>query len=105
MKRIYLAGPMRGLAHGNYPAFDRWAIALREQGYEVVNPADIDRAMGLTGEESNWPRPLLRKLIMRDLKHLVTCDILALMPGWETSKGCAVEIALAEFVGMKVIYL
>ena len=40
---LYLAGPMRGIAFYNFPMFDRVAAALRDVGYEVINPADEDR--------------------------------------------------------------
>ena len=40
---IYVAGPMRGHDDYNYPAFDRQKQVLEEQGWNVVNPADLDR--------------------------------------------------------------
>ena len=40
---IYVAGPMRGFENYNYPAFDRCARVLRDQGCDVINPAELDR--------------------------------------------------------------
>ena len=40
---IYIAGPMRGVEEYNYPAFDRQAAALEKQGWQVINPAEMDR--------------------------------------------------------------
>lgn len=40
--RIYLAGPMRGYAEFNFPAFHAAAARLREQGHTVFNPAERD---------------------------------------------------------------
>ena len=43
---IYIAGPMRGYEDGNFPAFDRQARVLEEQGWIVINPAEMDRQEG-----------------------------------------------------------
>jgi hypothetical protein len=53
---IYLAGPMRGVAAYNFPAFDRAAEYLRSLGHGVVSPAEIDRAHGFD-EDSPEPTP------------------------------------------------
>ena len=45
-KRLYIAGPMRGIPQYNFPVFDAArdkAIAL---GWDAVSPADLDRANG-----------------------------------------------------------
>ena len=39
---IYVAGPMRGYENYNYPAFDRCSRVLREQGWNAINPAELD---------------------------------------------------------------
>lgn len=38
--RVYLAGPMTGIADYNFPAFNAAAARLRAVGFDVVNPAD-----------------------------------------------------------------
>ena len=40
--RIYLSGPMSGWPDLNFPAFHAAAALLRGQGFEVVNPAEIN---------------------------------------------------------------
>ncbi len=42
MKKVYLAGPMRGLPLFNFPAFADAAAKLRAQGYDVFSPAERD---------------------------------------------------------------
>ena len=91
--RIYLSGPMSGIPENNFPAFHMWAARLREDGYEVVSPAEIQEA-------ESW------ELCLRaDLREMCTCDAIALMPGWEGSKGANLELHVAHRIGMRVIHL
>jgi hypothetical protein len=93
MKRIYLSGPMTGIADNNFPAFHDWAAKLRDQGFDVVSPAEIQVA-------GTW------ELCLRaDLRELCTCDAIALMPGWENSKGANLELHVAHRLGMEVMHL
>lgn len=92
--RVYLSGPMAGLPEHNFPAFHAHAKKLREAGYDVVNPAEIDNA-GKTWEGC----------LRADLREMCTCDAIALMPGWETSKGANLELHVAHRLGMKVLHL
>ena len=93
MKRVYLSGPMTGIADNNFPAFHEWAARLRAQSYDVVSPAEIQEA-------GTW------ELCLRaDLRELCTCDAIALMPGWENSKGANLELHVAHRLGMGVIHL
>lgn len=93
MKRIYLSGPMSGIADNNFPAFHEWAARLRAQGYDVVSPAEIEEA-------GSW-----EMCLRADLRELCTCDAIALMPGWENSKGANLELHVAHRLGMQVLHL
>ena len=100
--KCYLAGPMRDIPQFNFPAFDRAAKLLREAGYDVVSPAEMDRAAGI--DEHTGVVPCLRGCMRRDLNAILDeCDTIALLPGWQRSKGCAVEVALGLFLGLKFI--
>lgn len=100
--RLYLAGPMRGIPDYNFPAFDRYAAALRAQGHVVFSPADGDRWLLLsTGRE-----PEARACFELDTQWLCReAEAIILMPGWEFSKGATAEKALAEALGLGVTYL
>jgi len=96
MKKVYLSGPMAGLPDHNFPAFHKWAKALREAGYEVINPAEINADHdGKTWEDC----------LRNDVKELCGCDAIALMPGWEKSKGENLELHIAHRLGLEVIHL
>jgi len=116
--RIYLAGPMSGLPHFNFPAFHTAAYTLRRQGHEVFNPAeeDIKRHNGvdisltnhlgspeLAAEQFGFS---LREALAGDFEYICrTADAIAMLPGWENSKGARAEHAAAVALGHAILYL
>jgi hypothetical protein len=83
--RVYLCGPMSGLPDLNHHAFHRAQGQLEARGFEVVSPAR------LVTDGRAW------HLAMRVcLHHLVTCDQIALLPGWPQSKGARRELEVAH---------
>jgi hypothetical protein len=91
--KIYLAGPMSGLPDYNYPAFNAAAKALRELGHHVENPA----------ENPQPPCRTWHAYMRQAVAQLVRCEAVALMPGWESSKGANLEHRLAQDLGLLVI--
>lgn len=100
---IYIAGPMRNLPLYNFPAFDEAAKRFRDAGWQVVNPADLDRAVGVTEHTDPLPKNFMRQALQRDLSAICdSCDAIALLPGWQKSDGVRVELSLAEALGLDV---
>ena len=98
---VYLAGPMRGIPEFNFPAFDMAALTLRKHGHEVFSPADNDRQKGYDKLELDGK--VMRCMIMDDLNYIANeADAIALLPGWQKSKGVAAEVALAKFLSLKI---
>lgn len=91
--RVYVAGPMTGIADYNYPAFNAVADQLRAQGYEVENPADHGIVEG-----AQWA-----DYMAYDLTRLGLCGVIALLPDWEKSQGARLEVLIAERLGMMVV--
>jgi nucleoside 2-deoxyribosyltransferase len=91
--RIYLAGPMTGKPDLNFPAFHHMAAQLRSQGFEVVNPAEVNPDQTMPWEEC----------MRRDIAELVRCDYIYLLPGWEQSKGATLEHHIADRLGMGIM--
>lgn len=116
MLRVYLAGPM---ATGTMPdgrdriparrlaAFDRAEAWLRAHAamwlpttiadkhryaaLMLYNPATVYRQF------PTRPRALALRF---DVRHLTGCDLLLLMPGWENSAGCSLEVHCAQACGI-----
>lgn len=90
MTRIYLAGPMSGIEAFNFPAFNAEAARLRALGYHVENPAE-------NPEQASWA-DYMRVAI----PQMLTCDIVALLPGWSDSRGALLEQRIAFQLGMEI---
>ena len=84
--RLYLAGPMSGIAAYNYPQFNRVADWLRKRGHEVFNPAE-------NKDGGTFQR---RSFYMRlDIPALLKSEGLVLMNGWRQSRGANLEAWIA----------
>ena len=113
--KVYLAGPMRGIPEFNFPAFHKAAAMLREARYTVFNPAERDEAAHGKGVNASPTGDLkdiahtgfsLREALAADTEFICKeADAIALLPGWENSKGARAELALAEALGLEVIRL
>lgn len=102
-KSCYIAGPMRNCKLFNFPAFDEAADKLRNLGFEVVNPAEIDRAQGFDPAKHDLSFfPDFSKVIQRDLQAVMDTDCTVLLPGWEKSTGAQAEMALARWAGKEI---
>lgn len=113
-KTYYLAGPMSGIPFFNFPKFHQITKELRDAGYNIISPAELDspeiqaEAMqskdglingampadvkdGKVGGET-WGQILARDVrIVADEVDGVIC-----MDGWEKSRGARLEVFVAS---------
>ncbi|MFP3799460.1 DUF4406 domain-containing protein [Paraburkholderia sp. SIMBA_027] len=92
--RIYVAGPMTGLPDLNFPRFHAEAARLRALGHEVINPAEINPDVGMKWADA----------MRADIRELVTCDGICLLPGFEGSRGARLERHIALELGLEIMY-
>ena len=78
-RRVYIAGPMTGIAELNRPAFFAAEEYLKGQGAIVMNPAVLP-----DGFEHHQYMKIAISMLMQ-------CDVVAFLPGWQESKGARVE--------------
>jgi phage N-6-adenine-methyltransferase len=93
-RKLYLAGPMTGLASMNHAAFIDAAVRLRFLGFDVISPAEL-----------NPPSRDWASALKVTIPALMRCDAVALLPGWEHSRGAALEVQLARQCEMELIPL
>jgi hypothetical protein len=89
---IYISGPMTGYPEFNFPLFNRVADNFRKLGYQIINPAEI-----------NQPVQTWESCMRQDIKELMNANKVAVLPGWEKSKGARIEVFLACQLGMDVV--
>jgi hypothetical protein len=77
----------------NYPAFEAETARLRSLGFHVENPSE--NPAPLCGSWAGYMR--------LGIAQLVTCDMVALLPGWDRSRGAVIECDLAHKLGMPIV--
>ncbi len=110
---IYIAGPMRNIEDFNFPAFDRQAKILRDQGWTVINPAEIDRELGSPSSDPMEYDPatnyddheFMRIALKRDTEVICEdCTAIYMLSRWEMSRGAKCEWHLAKALGLDIFY-
>lgn len=115
--KVYLAGPMRGMPEFNFPAFHKAAATLRALGHEVFNPAEQDNlrhGTNISKGNATGDAKLayaqhgltIRDALGIDLAWICAeADAVALLPGWQNSKGATAERATAIALGLVIAEL
>lgn len=86
---IYISGPMSNLPAHNFPAFNAAADQLRAAGYDVLNPAAYGEG------EMTWA-----DYLRRDLRDVLNAGGVAVLSGWQNSRGACLEVHVADELGV-----
>lgn len=89
----YVSGPMTGMPGLNFDLFNQTTAEMRAAGYTVVNPAEIN-----PDPKADW-----KDCMRADIRALMDCRGIVLLPGWENSRGARLELANAEALQFKVL--
>lgn len=87
----YIAGQMTGYQDFNYPAFNAAAAQLRAMGYRVENPAE-------NPEQPDW-----QGYMRAGITQLMRCGGIAMLPGWQQSRGASLEHFIAQRLGLQIV--
>lgn len=99
--RIYLSGKITGREKEDYTRqFARAESFYKSGGFDVVNPVKISEVILKQNPDAKW-----EDFMKKDLEALKTCTHIALLEGWEQSKGAKIEKAEAEKSGIEIMYL
>lgn len=101
--RVFISGPMRGIPYYGFPAFDEAKAAFEAVGFEVVTPADLDRAVGFDAmtlpADTDWNAEAgfdIRAAMKRNIDALLDCDGVVFLRDWNRSHGCHIEMDIAQ---------
>ena len=107
--KVYLAGKIRGLPQFGREAFRKGAAELRSAGHEVFCPAEnTERLYGAAVYEADHgdeeAAGIDRRLVFGlDLDWICRhAEVVALLPGWETSPGATAERAVALALDLQI---
>lgn len=94
-RRVYVAGRITGLPKEQVQTkFSNITARLADMGYTVVNPAEA------LEDERSW-----KDAVRNDIKKMLECDEVHLLPDWKESRGAQLERDIALRLGMQVVYL
>ena len=96
--KVYVCGPITGLPNMNREAFASAAKQLQDLGHQPVNPHET--CATIVQEHTGTSDELWQKCMRADIRELMTCDCLVLLPGWHESKGAKLELELAMRLGI-----
>jgi hypothetical protein len=92
---------MTGIPEWNYPAFHEASETLRAMGDEPLNPAiqDLDFARA----HQDDPELIRQTYLRHDLLLLSQATRIAVLPGWENSKGATWEVSVGRMLGLPIV--
>ena len=99
--KYYICGPMSNLPNLNFAAFEEATKRLRSLGHEVWSPHEHPAA-GF--DESNWSVPDGYRAGMKlDLPAVLDSEAVAVLHGWQASKGAALELQTAMLCNIPIV--
>ena len=106
---LYLAGPMRGYPRWNFDAFEHATKTLRYHRNTVRSPHEHDLDIGLDPDapdaDAQAEGSNLAECLRWDFVQVCEAGNVVLLPGWEASTGCAMELRVARDVRANVYEL
>ena len=90
---VYLSGPITG---------ERYAKEKFEKAEKVIRMAAANTKTGvyIMNPFARHPAGLSNEQYMKlSFAEIECCTDLALLPGWDDSDGCSIELAYADYIG------
>lgn len=98
MYKVYISGKISGLPMEEVAVkFEKAERFLAGCGYSVVNPVKLDHS---DNPAKNW-----EAYMKTDIKALMDCNYIALLPCWRQSPGALIEFYIAQRLNYAVITL
>lgn len=95
-KKTYISGKITGLPLSEArELFNQASEFVKTMGLIPVNPMDLSPFI----EGKTWSEYMLE-----DIKLLLGCENIFMIPNWRESKGARIEHAIAEELNLFIIY-
>lgn len=111
--RVYISGKIgeEGLSDATLEKFNKAEMILKARGFETFNPTNgrhqqiVNAAYGrLVANDWNTRMSHYEFILMKDLRQLVVCDAIYMLPDFLDSPGAKAEHAFAIATGKQVYY-
>lgn len=111
MRRIYIAGPMANRPRYNFGAFTTAESEWNGRGWQAVTPMicshmvwlkHFGRPFNPDTDKCDYGDPILKEMYAEDIKLLMSCDDIALLPDWNVSRGALGELYVSSIFKMPV---
>jgi nucleoside 2-deoxyribosyltransferase len=97
---VYISGPITTDPE-HAEKFAAAFATLSAQGHAPINPVDIGRALKLKmGRE-----PTRYEYMREDIKAMMGCDAICILPDWIDSWGACIELELANRLHFEHVHL
>ena len=97
MNKTYISGPISdpdpAKQAANLAVFAQESATLRTLGYQVVNPTEN----GLP-PDAPWSEHM-----RADIRNMMDCNVIWMLPGWSKSEGACLERHIAAALGFEVM--
>lgn len=95
---------MSGISKNNSHSFKEAAKELRERGFEVISPVEMDDEVGSDHDSGSLTESEYQDFLRRDIIRILqeNVDALVVLPEWERSRGVALEVHVARELGRLV---
>lgn len=103
-KKVYISGPMNGIANDNCETFKKAEVWLTAQGFSPINPINLALDQDRGRAFSHLPAASYAQRLAFDIKVMAEyAEAVCVLPGWEDSKGASLEVAFAvNVIGIPV---
>lgn len=108
-KKVYISGPISGITNGNREQFAQYTEKFKNLNFEPVNPHTIHSDEFVNDLNTKLENKEITELeywvafMKPDIAKMMDCDIIAVLPKWETSKGANIEVYIAKSLFMPII--
>ena len=90
---VYISGKISGMEEQELLNFNKAEHHLTSLGFNVVNPMKLPH-----NHDKEWNSYMRECLV-----HLMDCDYIYLIKGYEDSKGALLELHIANELGLTII--
>lgn len=94
VKTVYISGKIGGIEDIAPELFLKAENELKEKGYNVVNPMNIEH-----NHDKSW-----LSYMRNDIKALVDCDAIYMLDNWIDSRGAKVELTIAYGLDLETLF-